>query len=89
MRANHNEGRMNRQQLTENGLLNETELAERVFGRKVSVRTLQTWRRQGRGPKFLKIGRKVFYDPKDIAAYFDQSRVETELPTAEIAQLIR
>ena len=38
--------------------LTETELCERLT---VSARTLQSWRQQGKPPKFLKIGRSIRY----------------------------
>jgi predicted DNA-binding transcriptional regulator AlpA len=35
----------------------------------VSAGTLDNWRVVGRGPRFIKAGRKVVYDPADIAAW--------------------
>lgn len=35
----------------------------------VSVRTLEDWRREGRGPRFLKHGRCVRYSRDAIAAW--------------------
>ena len=49
----------------------EAELAER-WG--ISTRTLQRWRRDGRGPDFLRIGRRVIYPLADIAAFEDAAR---------------
>ena len=47
----------------------------------VSVGTLENWRTQGVGPKFLKIsnGRqgKVVYDPDDIAIWRDARRFQS------------
>lgn len=35
----------------------------------VSAGTLDNWRVAGRGPRFVKAGRKVVYDPAEIAAW--------------------
>ena len=32
----------------------------------LNVKTLQRWRNEGRGPRYIKIGRSVTYFPKDI-----------------------
>ena len=32
----------------------------------VNVKTLKRWRNEGRGPRYIKIGRSVTYFPKDI-----------------------
>lgn len=37
-------------------------------------KTLANWRTQGVGPKFIKAGRKVLYDPADIADWKDANR---------------
>ncbi len=45
--------------------------------------TLETWRWQGRGPKFLKIGSLVQYRQKDLDAYLEgQVRTSTSDPGA-------
>jgi hypothetical protein len=44
-------------------LIPDREAAIRI-GR--SVQTLQRWRRLGEGPNFFKIGKTVFYDPRDL-----------------------
>lgn len=44
----------------------EKKLAERWD---VSPRTLQQWRWQGRGPRFMKIGGAVIYRLDDVEAY--------------------
>ena len=59
-------------------MLKEAEAAE-IVG--VSVRTLQTWRVEGRGPKYAKLGlRAVRYD-KDLLE--DWLRKRTVQSTAE------
>jgi predicted DNA-binding transcriptional regulator AlpA len=37
----------------------------------VSVETLRSWRRQGRGPRFRKLGRCVRYLASDLAAFIE------------------
>lgn len=52
-------------------LVNEHEAA-RLLG--LSVKTLRRWRWAGRGPRFLKLGAAVRYDPADLAAYIEAGR---------------
>jgi predicted DNA-binding transcriptional regulator AlpA len=40
----------------------------------VSVRTLQIWRLQGNGPRFVKLGRAVRYDGRDLDEYIEAGR---------------
>ena len=40
----------------------------------LSVRTLQKWRLQGNGPRFLKLGSAVRYDPDDLEEYMERAR---------------
>lgn len=47
-------------------LIDEVELAVRLG---VSRSTLQSWRYEGRGPRFIKLGRLVRYRNADINAY--------------------
>jgi len=46
--------------------LTQAELAERW---RISPRTLEQWRWQGRGPRYLKLGRRVLYRLSDIEAH--------------------
>ena len=46
--------------------LNQLELAQRW---RISHRTLERWRWQGRGPRYLKVGGRVLYRAEDIDAY--------------------
>lgn len=41
-------------------------------------KTLESWRRNGRGPQFIKLGRVVRYRLADILHYLDQSTFETQ-----------
>lgn len=46
--------------------LDQKRLAERWL---ISPRTLEQWRWQGRGPKYLKIGGRVIYRLDDVETY--------------------
>lgn len=46
--------------------LDQKDLAERWL---ISPRTLEQWRWQGRGPRYLKIGGRVIYRLSDIEAF--------------------
>lgn len=50
--------------------LDQTALAARWL---ISPRTLEQWRWQGRGPRYLKIGRRVVYRECDILDFEDAS----------------
>lgn len=39
--------------------------------------TLANLRSQRRGPKFFKVGRKIFYRPSDVEAWLFQNPVQT------------
>lgn len=52
-------------------LLTEKNLAER-WG--IKPMTLSQWRWNGRGPMFLKIGRRVLYRLEDVAAFEENKR---------------
>lgn len=41
----------------------------------VVEKTLPMWRHLGRGPTYLKIGRRVFYRPTDIKEWLDKQVV--------------
>lgn len=42
----------------------------------VSPATLRQWRSRGTGPAFLRLGRAIRYDPRDVKAFAAQQRVE-------------
>jgi len=54
---------------SERRVLNENELAQR-WG--VSPKTLQRWRSEGRGPRYLKLSKRVGY-PLDAVIEFESS----------------
>ena len=43
----------------------------------MGVSTLDKMRVQGRGPRHLKVGNRVFYRESDLAAFLDAAVVET------------
>ncbi|WP_223496758.1 helix-turn-helix transcriptional regulator [Stenotrophomonas indicatrix] len=43
----------------------------------MGVSTLDKMRVQGRGPRYLKVGNRVFYRESDLAAFLDAAVVET------------
>lgn len=47
-------------------LLRESEASTRLG---LSVRTLQKWRIEGRGPRFVKLGNAVRYEPTEIEEF--------------------
>lgn len=46
--------------------LHQKQLADRWL---ISPRTLEQWRWQGKGPKYLKIGARVVYRLEDVEAF--------------------
>ena len=62
--------------------LHQVELARRW---KLSPRTLERWRWQGQGPRYLKIGGRVVYRVEDVEAYeSDQVRSSTSAASAQL-----
>lgn len=53
---------------SESGYLQPRELAERWRG-VVTLSTLDNWRSQNRGPRFVKIGGRVLYPLVEVEAY--------------------
>jgi predicted DNA-binding transcriptional regulator AlpA len=63
-------------------LLNEHEAAALLH---LAVPTLRRWRWSGQGPRFVKIGRAVRYDPSELRAYIErQTRSSTSDPGAGV-----
>jgi hypothetical protein len=60
--------------------LDQTHLAERWL---ISPRTLEQWRWQGRGPRYLKIGGRVVYRLSDIEAFELPRRSMSALSTID------
>lgn len=53
--------------------MSETELARRAD---VSTAALRKWRREGKGPRFLKIGRLIRYLVRDVDAWLEAHAVD-------------
>ena len=52
----------------------------------VSAPTLERWRMQGTGPKFVKAGRRVFYRVRDVQAWLQTcQRASTMDPGRKVA----
>ncbi len=51
-------------------LLTEQKTAEAL---NCTVAALRRWRRERRGPRFVKLGRLIRYNPADLEAYVEQS----------------
>jgi excisionase family DNA binding protein len=49
---------------------------ERVLAEQLDVArgTLRRWRAEGGGPRYVKIGRSIRYDPDDVQAYLKAAR---------------
>ena len=64
-------------------LLHETEAAK-ILSMKVS--TLRRWRWSGEGPKFIKVGAAVRYDPQTLKDYLaERERSSTSDPGSQAA----
>lgn len=58
----------------QNEMLNTPEAAKKL---RLSPGTLEVWRHLGKGPKYRKIGRKVYYTTQDIQDFIDHSEIKT------------
>jgi predicted site-specific integrase-resolvase len=52
-------------------LLDQEKAASLLGG--ISPRTLERWRSQGKGPRYVKLGKRVFYRPEDLAAFIERN----------------
>jgi predicted DNA-binding transcriptional regulator AlpA len=43
----------------------------------IPVATLRWWRHRGEGPRSFKLGKTVFYDADDVAAWVESEKVKT------------
>jgi predicted DNA-binding transcriptional regulator AlpA len=55
--------------------INESELARQA---NISTAVLRKWRREGRGPRFVKLGRLVRYLVRDVEVWLDDQAVSTQ-----------
>ncbi|MBU1001409.1 MAG: helix-turn-helix domain-containing protein [Proteobacteria bacterium] len=53
----------------------DTKGAALILG--LSAGTLEVWRCLGKGPRYMKIGRRVFYGLKDLESFATANVVET------------
>ncbi len=51
-----------------------------LFG--VTPKTAENWRCLGMGPAFVRAGRRVVYDPADIAAWIEKNRATSTSQSA-------
>ena len=58
----------NTEEQTDAGLMTPYQLMVRYQGQ-INFRTLANWRSKGEGPRFVKIGSRVFYRQDDVEAW--------------------
>lgn len=58
--------------------MNESELARQA---NISTAVLRKWRREGTGPRFIKLGRLVRYRVRDVEAWLEEHAVD-QIPKA-------
>jgi hypothetical protein len=60
-------------------LLDEVRAASHIGGHAspISIRTLQRWRVERRGPTFIKVGRMVRYRKSDLDAFIEERTCRT------------
>jgi hypothetical protein len=71
-----------RAQIAADAMVMSEEDAARKLG--VSVRTLQRWRIEGKGPSFRKLGRLIGYTADDLGAFINSAR-RTSTSSAPLA----
>lgn len=60
--------------MTIDHLLSAKSLAERL---NVTEGCLAKWRLSGDGPRFIRVQRRIAYDPRDVAEWLDARRVSS------------
>jgi hypothetical protein len=55
-------------------LLNAKHTAQHLC---ITEGTLAKWRLTGEGPKFVRVGLRIAYDPKDVTEWLDARRVSS------------
>lgn len=55
-----------------------TKEAAKVIG--CAVQTLYNWRFQGKGPAYVKMGRKVVYREQDLQNFLSKNLIDPEAP---------
>jgi predicted DNA-binding transcriptional regulator AlpA len=61
-------------------LLTEAQAAELL---QMKAQTLNKWRMRGRGPRYLKLSKKIRYDRADVAAWIAKNAVDPEKQTTK------
>jgi hypothetical protein len=46
----------------------------KILGSVITEKTLANWRSAGKGPEFIKVGRRVRYDLRSVNAWFEAQR---------------
>ncbi len=62
-------------------LLNEKQVAQLLC---CTTSALRRWRREGRGPRFVKIGRLVRYRQEDVEDFVNQNTVQAHLAGVDL-----
>jgi predicted site-specific integrase-resolvase len=44
----------------------------------LAVQTLRNWRFLGKGPAYVKLGRRITYRLQDLETYLEQNRIDPE-----------
>lgn len=57
--------------------LSTAQVAERLG---VSEQSVRRWRSLGKGPAYVKIGNKVWYETADLASWVDANRIRPSPP---------
>lgn len=58
------------------GLLSERQARDSYFP-DLSLAAMRRWRRERRGPVFVRLGTRVFYLAADVESYIESRRVQT------------
>lgn len=66
--------------MNEQELLTEREVAAKL---RISTAALHKWRREGRGPAWVKLERAVRYSASDLADFINRNKKAAVLPAAE------
>jgi hypothetical protein len=74
--AEKKNGQVNAMSVIQTDLLTPEQVAKRL---QVDVQLLNKWRSARKGPKFVKVGHKVRYDPVELQKWIDGQQVETGL----------
>jgi hypothetical protein len=74
--------------LGRNELLTERQVVDEIFSGLISVRTIQTWRQQGRGPQYVRIGRRIVHRRGDVLDYLKRCSIQTEEPPVSADEVL-